>query len=409
MRILYINHYAGSPKHGMEFRPYYLAREWTRSGHQVKIIAADQSHIRRTSPDLGSAEYLDDVIDGVQYRWLRTPAYNGNGIGRVINMVAFIKKLYFESKKIAGTFNPDLVIASSTYPLDIWPAQRIAKAAGARLVFEVHDLWPLTPVELGGMSRWHPFVVMLQVAENYAYRHADVIVSILPKIGDYLRERGHAIDNLHIVPNGIDPAEWHGDPAIRPGEAENLVTALRASGRSIIGYAGGHGVSNALGNLLEVAKIMRNEKVVFVLVGDGSEKLSLQQRCSAENIDNVVFVDSVPKSQIPRLIGSFDIAYIGWRRHSLYRFGVSPNKLMDYMMASRPIVHAVIAGNDLVSETKCGKTVFSENPVAAVDAIRNLLAETQESRSAMGKNGRDFVLRNLTYPVLAARFLEACH
>lgn len=68
MRILYINHYAGSPKHGMEFRPYYLAREWTRSGHQVKIIAADQSHIRRTSPDLGSAEYLDDVIDGVQYR-----------------------------------------------------------------------------------------------------------------------------------------------------------------------------------------------------------------------------------------------------------------------------------------------------------------------------------------------------
>lgn len=408
MRILYINHYAGSPKHGMEYRPYYLAREWTRSGHQVKIIAADQSHIRRNAPALGDASDLDEIIDGVHYMWLRTPAYSGNGVGRAINMGIFIKRLFFASKRIAEAFKPELVIASSTYPMDIWPARRIAKLTKAKLVFEVHDLWPLTPVELGGMSQWHPLVIALQAAENYAYRHSDVVVSMLPNIGEYLISRGFNVDNLHIVPNGIDPEEWHGNPVSRPGEAETLVSSLRHSGKSIIGYAGSHGLSNALENLVKVAKIMRDEKVMFVLVGDGPEKINLQNMCKSENLENVIFIGAVPKSQIPRLVASFDIAYIGWRRHSLYQFGISPNKLMDYMMAGTPVLHAVSAGNDVVSEVHCGKTVLAEEPFAAAEGLRSLLAETHESRIAMGKNGRDFVVKNLTYPVLAARFLAAC-
>ena len=269
MNILLINHYAGSPRHGMAFRPYYLAREWVRAGHRVRIVAADNSHIRARQPELAGMARLDETIDGVAYSWYRTPGYRGNGIGRVKNMGAFVTALYRDSKRLARVVKPDLVIASSTYPMDIWPARRIARLAKARLLFEVHDLWPLSPMELGGMSKWHPFIMLVQRAEDYAYRHADVVVSMLPKVREYMESRGLAPEKLHFVPNGIDPEEWLDTRPELPEEVGKLFYRLRMQGKAIVGYAGTHGVSNALDNMLSAARLMRGEKVAFVLVGGG--------------------------------------------------------------------------------------------------------------------------------------------
>ncbi|HBZ06508.1 MAG TPA: glycosyltransferase WbuB [Massilia sp.] len=408
MNIVLINHYAGSPRHGMAYRPYYLAREWVRAGHRVHILAADHSHIRARQPELAGAARLDEDIDGIGYSWYRTPAYRGNGIGRVRNMAAFVTALYRDSRQIAQTYKPDVVIASSTYPMDIWPAHRIARLAKARLLFEVHDLWPLSPMELGGMSKWHPFIMLVQQAEDYAYRHADRVVSMLPKVREYMMSRGLAPEKLHFVPNGIDPAEWLAGSPELPDQVDQLLGRLRAQGNAILGYAGTHGVSNALDNVLDAAKLMQGEKVAFVLVGGGPSKDSLQQRASREKLGNIHFLDPVKKSQIPALLKCFDIAYIGWHRHPLYRFGIAPNKLMDYMMAARPVLHAVAAGNDPVREAGCGMTVEPDDPQAAVRGIRALLALSADERRAMGERGRAFVLENLTYPVLGQRFLAAC-
>uniref|UniRef100_UPI00286B7996 glycosyltransferase n=1 Tax=Roseateles sp. TaxID=1971397 RepID=UPI00286B7996 len=177
MKILLINHYAGSPQHGMEFRPFYLAREWRRAGHQVLILAASESHVRSTQPQAGG-----QTIAGVAYVWYGTPAYAGNGFGRLRNIWSFCRQLWNDADALAENFQPDVVIASSTYPMDIWPARRIAKKARAKLVYEVHDLWPLSPIELSGMSPRHPFAMLCQKAENEAYRDADVVVSMLPKV-----------------------------------------------------------------------------------------------------------------------------------------------------------------------------------------------------------------------------------
>lgn len=408
MRILYINHYAGSPRHGMEYRPYYLAREWVRAGHEVKIIAADQSHIRARQPDLADSRKVDETIDGIQYTWLRTHPYRGNGVGRVRNMGSFVRGLYLESRRFATAFKPDIVIASSTYPMDIWPAHRIAKLSGARLVFEIHDLWPLTPIELGGMSRWHPFIVALQAAENYVYRHADAVVSMLPKVHDYVESRGIPPNRLHIVPNGVDPREWNAASPELAADIDNTLSAIARGGNFIVGYAGTHGVSNSLNTLLDAAGIMRDEKVSFVLVGGGPEKAGLRRRAQEERLRNVCFVDPVGKVQIPALLKRFDVAYIGWQRQSLYRFGIAPNKLMDYMMAARPVLHAVEAGNDPVGEAGCGLTIAPENPTATAQGIRSLLSLSAEERQAMGRRGKQFVLDNHTYPILSERFLAAC-
>ena len=126
MKILLINHYAGSIYHGMEFRPYYLSKEWVKMGHEVVIVAASFSHLRQKNVDI-STEVREENIDGVRYLWLKTPEYNGNGLGRIRNMLAFIRKLYVHLPKITADFIPDAVIASSTYPLDSYPAKWIAK------------------------------------------------------------------------------------------------------------------------------------------------------------------------------------------------------------------------------------------------------------------------------------------
>lgn len=406
VNILLINHYAGSPRHGMEFRPYYLAREWVRAGHQVQIVAASHSHLRAVQPAPGRRVLLD-YIDGIGYRWLPVPPYQGNGLRRAANMAAFVLQLWRDAPAIALAFRPDLVIASSTYPLDIWPARAIARRAGAVLAFEVHDLWPLSPIELGGMSRRHPFIALLQAAENYACRHADTVISILPRVAPHLQAHGMAPDKLHLVPNGVDPEEWRDGAPLCPAAAARIAT-LRARGLAIVGYAGGHGLANALDNLLDAAALLRRQPVAFVLAGAGPAKAALVRRAEREQLHQVCFLDSVPKAQIPALLAQFDVAYLGWRRQRLYRYGIAPNKLGDYMMAARPIIHAVDAGNDPVAEAGCGLTVAPEDPAALAAGLRTLLALDPASRAGMGARGRSYALTHLAYPLLAQRFLDAC-
>ncbi len=405
MNILLINHYAGSVHHGMEYRPYYLAREWVRRGHRVRIVAASHAHVRARAPDMAGRKRRDENIDGIDYTWFATPPYRGNGLARVRNMGAFVLRLWREARTLAREVAPQVVIASSTYPLDIWPAHRIARLAGARLLHEVHDLWPLSPMELGGFSPRHPFIRLLQSAEDYACRHADGIVSILPKVREHLEARGMAPHKLHLIPNGIDPDEWLAAPPALPESLDALLAGLRAQGRTVVGYAGSHGLANALDTLLDAAALVRQQPLAFVLVGDGLEKARLERRARELGLAQLYFAPPIPKAQIPALMARIDIAYLGWQRQPLYRFGIAPNKLIDYMMGGCPVLHAVEAGNDPVREAGCGLTVAPEDPAAVATGLAALLSMSKSERRALGERGRAYALAKLTYPVLGQRFL----
>ncbi len=402
MNILYLNHYAGSPMLGMEYRPYYLAREWVRAGHRVQIVAADFSHVRARQPQAG-----DETVDGIAYRWLPTPRYQGNGPGRVWNIWRYLAQVWAMSGRLVREFRPDAVIASSTYPMDIWVARRIARRAGAVLVHEVHDLWPLSPIELSGMSPRHPFIRLCQAAEDTACRDADAVVSMLPQVQGHLAAHGLDLARLHIVPNGIALDEWQGQPLPLRDDVAQAIAAQQAAGRSVVGYAGSMGLPNALDNLLDAARLLQGEAIAIVLVGDGHERARLAQRVQAEGLGQVTMLPPIPKAQIPALLAAIDIAYIGWQRVPIYRFGIAPNKLMDYMMAGCAVVHSVDAGNDPVAESGCGLTVAPESAEAVAGGLRRLAALPAAERRAMGERGRAFVLAHHTYPVLAARFLAA--
>ena len=411
MNILYINHYAGSPALGMEYRPYYLAREWVRAGHAVQILAADRSHVRTQQPvpPAAGAASWDESTDGVRYRWYATPPYEGNGLGRVRNIATFLHAVWADSARLVRDFKPDAVIASSTYPMDIWVAQRIARLARAKLVFEVHDLWPLSPIELTGMSPLHPFALLCAWAERSAYRHADAVVSMLPKVHGHMAERGLDLQRLHIVPNGIALDEWQREPEPLRDDVALALADARARGLTLVGYAGSMGLPNALDQLLDAAALLQRQgaALAFVLVGSGHEQARLVQRVAAEGLQHVHFLPPIAKAQIPAFLQGIDVAYIGWQRVPIYRFGIAPNKLMDYMMARAPVLHAVEAGNDPVAEAGAGLTVTPESPQAVADGLLRLAALPAAERRAMAERGRALVLAHHTYPVLAQRFLQA--
>lgn len=393
----------------MEFRPYYLAREWVRNGHEVKIVAASFSHLRAKNPVMDNRDFIVETISGIEYTWLFTPYYAGNGVKRVFSMIIFLYRLFKYGKAIGLDFRPDVVVASSTYPMDIWPASRIARLSDAKLVFEIHDLWPLTPIEVGGYSKKHPYIRLVQSAENFAYKNSDCVVSILPKVHSHVLEHGLVESKLHIVPNGIVVEGWSicYEEDVLMGAIERAVFALKSDGYFVVGYAGAHGIPNALDYLLKAIELIKDKKIALVLVGNGSEKENLKNSIQAMALDNVYTFNFLDKKFIPRLLSLFDIGYIGLVKQPLFRFGISPNKIMDYMMAGLPILQAIEAGNDLVAKCGCGITVLPENPGAIAEAILKFANMNKAERTKMGLLGRDFVLQNYTYPVLASKFLNA--
>ncbi|MHC8469385.1 glycosyltransferase family 4 protein [Plesiomonas shigelloides] len=403
MNILYINHYAGSPSYGMEYRPYYMAKEWVNLGHKVRIVASSFSHVRRTQPVDKSIE----LIDGIEYQWIKSNSYVSNGFMRVINIFTFLFSFFLIHRKIVNDFKPDVVIASSTYPLDIYIAKLIADRVSAKLVFEVHDLWPLSPIEIGGMSPKHPFIYLCQHAENYAYKNADAVVSMLPKVHTHMQDHGLDLAKLHIIPNGISIHEWDGSSDIPLIDNINdKIIDIRSNGGVVCGYAGSHGKPNALIYLLESAYRLRESNIHFILVGSGLEKDTLLKYKNDMCLDNVHFFEPIPKGMIPSFLSAIDFAYIGAEPNALYRFGIAPNKMMDYMMAQRPILNAIDAGNDPVSDSGCGLTVSSANVEDIVKGIKYLSNLTCSERSDMGSKGRTYILEHHLYSKLASDFVE---
>ncbi|MDP2792324.1 MAG: glycosyltransferase family 4 protein [Rectinemataceae bacterium] len=399
MKILYIDHYAGSPRLGMEYRPFHMAREWVKAGHEVTIVGSSFSHYRANQVQMLGKHKIEEE-EGVRFLWLATRPYDGNGIGRIWNIVEFLHALKRIDKFLPGE-RFDAVIASSTYPYDNYSVARFAKKWNAAHIFEVHDLWPLSPIELGGYKKTHPFILFTQKAEDDAYRKADAVISILPKAESYMVSRGLAAGKFHWVPNGVTPEEIEGGcNALPEAHAEAIRTFRR--GRFLIGYAGAHGLANALDSFLKIAP--KVPEIGLVLVGNGTEKQRLREKY--QDFKNILFLDFIPKSSIPSFLSQMDALYIGLQRQSLFRFGISPNKIMDYMLAGKPIICAIEAGNDIVGESGCGITTSAEDSDAIAAAARQLAKEPPQALRELGIRGRNFVLEQYDTRKLAARMLD---
>jgi glycosyltransferase involved in cell wall biosynthesis len=406
MRIVLVNHYAGSPRHGMEFRPYFLARAWQAAGHHPIVVAGSHSHLRNENPTVTSARRPESV-DGIDYRWLRTPAYRGNGLGRIRNILTFLLRLRSELGRIAREGPIDAIIASSTYPLDYGPCERVAQRTGAALLFEVHDLWPLSPMELGGYSARHPFIRILQRAEDRFCRTADRVVSILPRTLEHLAGRGLDPRRFRFIPNGVDGGADLPGPEAIPAELGAWIAAERAAGRFIIGYAGGISDAYAIPTLLDAAATLAERGVSVLLLGSGRSLEEYERLVRERGLRHVRFAGRFPRDAALATLASLDAIWVGLRAEPLFRFGIGMNKIFDAMLTGRPVLGSYTAGNDPIGEAGCGLRVPAEDAAALTDAIERLRAMPADERDELGRRGQRFVRSEHDYAVIAERFIDA--
>lgn len=403
MNILLVNHYAGSVDMGMEFRPYYLAREWVKMGHSVTIVAGDFSHLRKNNPEV-TKDFQEQNIEGIKYCWVKTGAYHGNGVARALTMFRFVRKLWFNAQYLVDRYKPDIVIASSTYPIDTFACQRIARLAHAKLIHEVHDMWPATLIEVGGMSRKHPFVQLMQWGENSFCRNSDGVVSLLPCAKEYFVEHGMEKNKFFHVPNGIVLSEWV-DAESLPNEHAKLLNYLHNNHQFVIGFFGSHTKSYCLEHLIEAIRKMQDDSISVVFVGDGIYKKQLMKMASDLN-NSIYFLPPVSKKSIPTLTKMFDAIYVGAVDNTMFSFGICMNKLFDAMMSGKPILYAVNAPNNYIKDYSCGINVKPENVEDLMRGIKELIHMTDGERHDMGQRGHEAVLKYFNYDVLPLKFID---
>ena len=407
MNILLINHYMGGLKYGMEYRPYYLAKEWVKMGHQVTLVGASFSHLRIQQPVVTTnKDFEEETVEGINYIWIKTPAYEST-FARIQNIFVFVCKLWKYSRKISEFVKPDLVVASSTYPLDIYPARKIAETAGAKLCYEVHDLWPLSPKLIGGYSSWHPFIIVMQLAENYAYKHVDKVISLLWNSEQHMREHGLAEGKFKCIPNGYCKEDWENLNLKEEIPQTHKLLFKQLENKIIVGFAGGFAASGSLDTLVKAAALLKeHDNLAFVLVGKGPEQEYLEKLVKERSLANTFFLPAVKKIQIPRIVAYFDVAFIGGIHSFLHKYGTSANKLTDYMLSAEPIIQAIDEPNSVIERVKCGICVEAENERLVADAILELTGMTREKREKMGEGGRKYALENLEWGILAKQFLD---
>ncbi|HPE37192.1 MAG TPA: glycosyltransferase family 4 protein, partial [Spirochaetales bacterium] len=388
----------GSPRHGMNYRPYHLARELTALGVDVTVISGSTSH-EYYAPPVTNGRYTLEDVDGLRYVWIRTPGYGeSRSLGRVKAWAAYLAGLYGIGR--VGLPRPDAIIVSSPPPYPIVPAARLARRYGSKLVFEVRDLWPLSLVELGGASPRHPFVMLTQWVEDFAYRRSGLVVCVVAGALEYMRSRGLDPGKFLHIPNGVSVANM----------PPSATTTRRAfpDRRFIVGYAGKVGIAYGMEALLEAARLLkRRPDIGIAVVGAGTYRDELAARADESGLDNIRFLPPVPKAQVPDVLAGFDACYLGLRPEPLFRYGVSPTKLFDYMAAAKPIVWAIDSGNNPVEEAACGVGAKAGDPASIARAIERLADEPALERKAMGERGRRYLEERHDWAVLGQRYHEA--
>jgi glycosyltransferase involved in cell wall biosynthesis len=395
VNIWIINYFAGSPSSGWGERHFYLSNEWLKAGHSVTIVSSTFNHMFSHFAD-GRSQFNFEELEGRLFCWIRTPKYNPRSVTRFWAMIVFALKAYFVPPAIAG--KPDIVIVSSMPIFPVLTGWLLKKRYRSRkFIFEIRDLWPLTPIHLLGYSRHHPFIMLMAWFERLGYRKADHIVSVLPNSATYINAISGNPEKFNYIPNGISNELLNNIPL--PAEIGKLLPQEKF----IIGYAGTIGLANALEYLTEAARLLaENRDIHFLLVGDGYLKRELEERTS--DLGNISFIPKLGKSYIQSLLAHFDICFIGRNGSPLFDHGVSSNKYFDYMLAGKPVLVSSNKIKDPVELSGCGIIVEPDDANAIAQCILELYALPPRERHDMGVRGKEYVLKYHNYTYLGQQY-----
>ncbi|MFA5665037.1 glycosyltransferase family 4 protein [Castellaniella sp.] len=395
-----LNHYAKVPGESGGTRHYHLAEGLKKHGWEATIIAASLANSESNMYMENNEGSCCKIVDNISFLWLKVPSYTGNGVRRIFNMFTYTFRV-LKKKTTSKIPQPDVIIGSSVHPFAAMAGVILSRRYDVPFVFEVRDLWPQTLIDMGRLKNNSIVTKLLRMLEGWLYRNADYIVVLLPKAWEYIVPFGISRSKIIWIPNGVDLSLFR--EVTLPSESKNSEFTLM--------YFGAHGQANDLDNIIYAMDIVNKcpygKNIKLRLIGNGVLKPSLIELSDKLALNNVVFEPAVPKKKVPTLAAQADGFIISvLDLPGLYRYGISMNKLFDYLAAMRPIIIASAAVNNPVADAKAGLTVEPNNPQALANAILKLSKMPLCIRQKMAISGRRYVELNHDFNLLAKKLSD---
>lgn len=396
-----INQYASTPETGMGGRQYYLAKELVKKGYRVYLFASLYTHLLREPKKINNKYLIEEVEPGFSFVWLSSVNYTeANDKKRVLNWFKFAYELAKVRMIISEA--PDIIMYSSPSVIPYLSALYLSKVFKVKLIWDIRDLWPLTLIELGGTSKYHPFILLHQMIEIIACKKSDFITSNWPLAINYLEKYGAKKSKFKWIPNGFFKDEFE--------EYENLpdiISSQIPKDKFIVGYTGTLGQANSLQTLLDAALLSVNDTSLhYLIVGRGRLREDINDFISEYQLDNITLLDAIPKKYIPSMLKHLDVCYVGFNKSKIYDYGSSLNKLPEYLMSGNPIIYCIDSPFKPVSDANAGLTVPAENPPAVLEAIYQLKSMSVQERYELGVNGYNAAINTYEYGVLADQLID---
>ncbi len=403
MKILYISQYFPPEMGAPAARAVELSRHWASAGHEVTVLTGFPNHPTGIVPPeyRGRLKRLvsREQIDGVQVvrTWL-LPFPNRKAYQRILNYGSF-----FASSASTGSFlsRPDVVIATSPQLLVGLSGWWVARLKGVPFVFEVRDLWPESLAAVGmGNENSLLYKTLARVA-RFLYRHSDRVVVVSPAFEDYLVEHGVVPrDKISVIENGVETQLFA--PSVG-----SLKIVMETEGRFVVSYIGTMGMAHGLETILAAAAQLQNQtpEILFVLLGAGAEKEKIIALARQRELNNVRFVDQQPRENIPAYIGASDVCLVLLKKSEVFKT-VIPTKMLEFMSCARPVILGVDGqARAILERAHGGLAVEPENVDSLVNAVHYLAANRDEAFQ-MGRNGRDYILREFSRSQTAKAYIR---
>ena len=402
MNIWLINHYAVPPKYYPLARPTLFAKYLMAMGHTVTIFAASSVHNSDVNLITDGRKWREETVDGVHYVYIKCCDYQGSGLKRIYNICEFAWKLPGVCKQFA---KPDAIVATSMPPTSCAMGVRMGRKWGCKTVAEIADLWPESIVAYGIAGPHNPAVIVLRWLEKWIYKKADAVVFTMEGAYDYIVEQGWDKEiprsKVHYINNGVDLEQFdHNkehfcveDPDLDDPDTFRVI------------YTGSIRRVNNLGLLLDAAKYAKDPRVKILIWGDGDEREALERRVRDEKIANVEFKGKVEKKYIPSIVSRADLNFAHNDPSPLFRFGISFNKLFDYLAAGKPILCDFPCPYNPAVTHGAGIEVSGTQPQQIAEAINDLAAASEAERQSCCANARraaeNYDFKHLTDKLIA--------
>ncbi len=384
-----------------------FARIWKDFGQKVTILTGIPNHPSGDIPPdyIGKPHFFEEVLKGIRVKrhWLFITKHEGT-LKRALNQLSFAASILYKNLKKNKDDLPDVIMVSSPSFFAACSAWILSKRYGVPFIFEVRDLWPGIFVEMGVLKKG-VLLFILEKLELFLYKRAAAVVTVTRGFAENIAKRGIDPQKVFVITNGV--ADHEIKKALLPYE-DGSIQKLRSEYSlnpmtKIVLYIGNHGQAQALGQVIETARLLMNRSdVQFLMVGNGADKRRLQNL--ARGIPNIQFLPNQTKERVWQFYALADISLVCLKDIPSFKTFI-PSKMFEIMASQTPMVAALKGeGARILQKSGAAMIVPPEESDKVAKAITTLI-ENPDRMKEMGQAGRLFVTAHYQHSTLAKQYL----